>query len=165
LIKFNGKDREMKTRIFALALLGLLFTAVAMAVDDPFIGTWKLNLVKSQYPSGLALKSETVRNEAKENGIRQVFEGIGADGKPFRSEYVGIFDGKDYPITGYSLANTMAYTRIDANTLDILEKKDGKVVRQDRLVISKNGKMCTVTEKGKDSKGQDVTVIEVYDRQ
>ena len=155
----------MRNRMLLMAAIMFSLVTLAIAADDPFVGTWKLNLAKSKYPPELALKSETVRNEAKGNGIRQVFEGIDADGKPFRCEYIGKIDGKDYPITGYALANTMAYTRIDTNTLDIVEKQDGKIVRQDRLVISKNGKTSTVTERGKDSKGREVIVIEAYDKQ
>ena len=34
----------MKTRLFLFAVLVLALATVAMAADDPFVGTWKLNV-------------------------------------------------------------------------------------------------------------------------
>ncbi len=126
---------------------------------------WERNLAKSKYPSGQAPKSETVKNEVQPNGISQIFDGIGPDGKPYHLETSFKYDGKDYPITGDPALDTTAYTRVDENTIDIVEKKAGKVVSNDRLVFSKDGKTATVTEKQKDAKGQPVTVVAVYDKQ
>jgi hypothetical protein len=71
-------------------------------------------------------------------------------------------DGKDYPD---SRGDTAVYTRIDANTLEYVEKKDGKEVWRGRVVISKDGKTETETIRAKDAKGQAVTIVMVSERQ
>jgi len=142
------------------AILVLALATVAMAADS-LVGTWKLNLAKSKYSPGMAPKSQTVKNEAQENGIKQVFDGIGPDGKAFRLEYAGKYDGKDYPMKGDSTIDSMAYTKIEVNTIEIVQKQGPKVVGKARCVISKDGKTATVTY----SQGQNGGSTEVWDKQ
>jgi hypothetical protein len=134
----------MKIRLFVFAALSLALAAAAMAAD-PLAGTWKLNPVKSRFPAGQAPKSETVKNEAIENGLRQTFEGINADGSAFRVEFTIKYDGKDYPIKGEPSMDSMAYTKPDANTVSFVQKKGGKVVASGKVVVTKDGRTSTVT--------------------
>jgi len=76
-----------------------------------------------------------------------------------------LFDGKDYPFTGYPEIDTIAINKIDANTFDDVLKKAGKEVSRIREVFSNNGQTMTFTEKAKSSKGQDVNNTYVYDKQ
>jgi hypothetical protein len=61
---------------------------------DPFIGTWKVNAAKSKL-EGLGLKSGVTYCEIMSNGIKSGFEGVNIEGKTFRSEWSGKYDGKD----------------------------------------------------------------------
>ena len=61
--------------------------------------------------------------------------------------------------------DTVAYTKTGANTIIFVRKNGGKEVSSGRIVTSMDGKTVTVTEKGKDSKGQEITMIGVYDKQ
>ena len=55
----------------ALVCVALMATMAFAA--DMSLGTWKLNLAKSKYdPANLAPKSQTVKNEAAPDGVKQV---------------------------------------------------------------------------------------------
>jgi hypothetical protein len=156
----NAKGQE--TRF--IAMFDKQLATAAMAAD-PHVGTWKLNAAKSKYPLTPAPKSQVVIIEARGNGYMYTFDGVDAAGKNFHEEFAPNVDGKDYPVIGDSDANKVSSIRIDANTINHIFKKDGKLVNDARVVISKDGKTSTVTEKRKNSKGQDFTTIEVYEKQ
>ncbi len=96
---------------------------LAMATD-PFVGTWNVNLAKSKL-EGLGLKSGGIYCESLGNGIRSGFEGVDIEGKPFRSEWSGKYDGKDYPLKGNPAIDTSAMKRIDMSTIVGTDKKAG----------------------------------------
>src|SRR6201997_2653638 len=106
----------MRTRAFFLTF-AVLFVAAAicLAADDVQIGTWKLNEAKSKIGAG-APKNTTVVYEAAGDNVKVTVDGVDADGKPSHNEWVGKFDGKDYPLTGDSTSDTRSYKRIDAHT-------------------------------------------------
>jgi hypothetical protein len=156
-----------KYSIVALTLVffTLALATVAMAVD-PFVGTWKLNLAKSKFnPPSSALKSDMVKIEAQDNGLKFTFDRVDVEGKAIHIEEAPKFDGKDYPVKGVTTVDTVSLRRIDANTFEHVEKKDGKEGARVLVVVSKNGRTSTVTSKEKNEKGQDVTSIVFYDKQ
>jgi hypothetical protein len=160
----------MRTRslvIFAILISALVLAlAVVALAEDPHIGTWKLNLAKSKYsPASSAPKSATMIFTAQDNGVKCVSEGVESNGKAYHEEFAPKYDGKDYPYTGSSEVDTIAYTKIDANTLDWVIQKAGKIVGSGQSVISRDGKTRTVTAKGKDAKGQDTTRTSVFEKQ
>jgi steroid delta-isomerase-like uncharacterized protein len=137
----------------------------AMAAD-PFVGTWKMNVAKSKTTDPSAMpKSETAKVEAVDNGLKVTIEGVGADGKAYHFEYSAKYDGKDYPITGYSAADTIAQKKIDPNSYELMAKKAGKEVERWRVAISNDGKTQTLAGKGTNAKGQEYKATFVYDKQ
>ena len=62
--------RLASSLLLLVALLVLLFPAVAHAEPDPAIGNWKLNLGKSKYTPGTAPMNLRVVIEAAGQGIR-----------------------------------------------------------------------------------------------
>jgi hypothetical protein len=155
----------MKTRLVVFAVLVLALAAAALAADDPFVGTWKLNLAKSRFPPGQTPKSETLTNVTQENGLINAFEGLGADGKAYHTEWAGKYDGKDYPHKGDPTIDTAAARRIDAYTLEFVDRKDGKEVGRYQSTVSRDGRTQTITGKWKDAKGKELTAVMVYDKQ
>ena len=151
----------MAAMVFVLAL-----ATVAMAADDPFVGTWKLNLAKSKFnPPSSALKSDMVKIEAQDNGLKFTFDRVDVEGKDIHIEQAPKFDGKDYPVKGAATGSTVSLRRIDANTFEQVEKKDGKEGARVLVVVSKNGRTSTATSKEKNEKGRDITSIILYDKQ
>ena len=141
--------------------LGLLPEAMA---TDPFVGTWKVNLAKSKL-EGLGLKSGAIYCESLGNGIKSGFEGVDIEGKPFRSEWSGKYDGKDYPLKGNPAVDTSGMNKLDMNTIVGTDKKAGKEVARFRYTVSKDGKTLTATGKIMDPKGQEYDVTYVCDKQ
>jgi hypothetical protein len=155
----------MKARAEMLTLT-LCFVGVAASygADDAFMGTWNRNEAKSKISAG-SPKNTTVVYEAAGDSVKVTVDGVDAEGKPTHNEWTGKFDGKDYPVTGDPRADTRAYKRVNAHTLALTDKKDGKVTETGRIVVSPDGKSRTVTTHGIDSKGNEVSNTVVYDKE
>ena len=155
----------MKIRKIALTLV-LCLTAVAgcYAADNPNMGTWKMNEAKSMIPAGLP-KNTTVVYAAAGDQVKVTTDGTAADGKPFQTEWTGNFDGKDYPLSGDPSANTRSYKKINDRTLELTNKKDGKVTTTGRITISADGKTRMLKVNGTGPDGKKFSYSAVYDKQ
>jgi hypothetical protein len=153
----------MKTRSMLLTVL-LCLVAGAMSFASPQMGTWKLNEAKSKIPAG-APKNTTVVYEMVGDNVKVTVDGVDAAGKPAHNEWTGMFDGKDYPLVGDSSADTRAYKKINDHTLELTNKKEGKVTATGKVVVSADGKTRTVTVKATDASGNKVEYTAVYDKQ
>jgi len=58
-----------------------------------------------------------------------------------------------------------AYKQANDHTMELTNKKDGKVIATARIVVSPNGKSCTVSAPGTDAKGKKITSTSVYDKE
>jgi hypothetical protein len=133
---------------------------------DPFVGTWRLNLAKSTYSPGPPPKSTTSTYETAGQGYKVSVKTEPASGPAQQWSYTSNLDGKDSPITGNNPnADTVAAKRIDANTLEIVNKKGGKVMTTQKNVVAPDGKTRTVTTTGTDAQGQKVNNVAVYEKQ
>ena len=149
-----------------LLTLVALFAAVTVciAADDVNMGTWKLNEAKSKFAPGSG-KNTTVVYTAAGDNIKVTVDGVDADGKATHNEWTGKFDGKDYPVTGDSSADTRSYKRVNSHTLDLTNKKGGKVTLTGHIVVAADGKSRTVTTSSTDDKGKKIHNTAVYDKQ
>jgi ABC-type xylose transport system substrate-binding protein len=143
--------------------LGLVGAALCLAADG-FMGTWKLNEAKSKLIPGIS-KNSTVVYAAMGDNVMVTIDGTDAAGKPMHTEWMGKYDGKDYPVTGDSSSDARAVKKIDDHTLTFTVKKGDKVLTTGRIVLSADGKTRTVTTEGTDSSGKKVTGTAVYDKQ
>ncbi len=157
-----------RNSILALALAAFAATASNVSAQSKNIGmgTWKLNLEKSKYsPAGFAPKSLTATFEPAGKGVKLNTEGIGPDGKPAATEYTANYDGKDVPLKGSPVADTVSLKRVNALTTVRTDKKDGKVVQTLTRKIAKDGKSFTVAVKGKTAKGEPINHLLVFEKQ
>ena len=146
----------------ALVLFGLTATAQS---KDPFVGTWHLNVAKSKYNPGPGPKATTSTYETAGKGYKISVKTEPASGAAQEWSYTTNLDGKDSPITGNNPnADTAAAKRIDANTLEIVNKKGGKVMSTQKNVVSADGKTRTVTTTGTDAQGQKINNVAVYEK-
>jgi len=151
--------------ILAAAVLAVAVLATAQS-KDPFVGTWRLNVAKSKYNPGPAPKSVTSTYEAAGQGYKVSVKNEPASGPVQQYSYSTNLDGKDTPVTGNNPnADTVAAKRIDANTLEIVNKKGGKVTTTQRNAVAADGKTRTVTTTGTDAQGQKVSNVTVFERQ
>jgi hypothetical protein len=171
LFKQNLKGEIKMKRILVVVTvvaLTLLVSDVLLAQNNPFIGTWKQNIAKSKYSPGPAPQSQTQTYEAQSNGVKFSSEGTAADGSRMAWSYTANYDGKDNPISGTGAPNgadTIALKRINPNATDATFKKAGKVVGTGRDVVSKDGKVRTITAKGTDANGKAASRVIVLDKQ
>ena len=130
------------------------------------MGTWKLNLAKSTYAAGTAPKSVGFTSAAAGAGIKSTVDVVAADGTVKHWVVTTNYDGKDTPLVGTNVQDeTVARTRVDANTVKMIYKKAGKVASTQTSVISKDGKTVTIASTGTDAKGQTAKSVAVYDKQ
>jgi len=149
-----------------VVVLALAASGVVLAETDAHMGTWKLNIAKSKFAPGPAPKSETRTYEPTADGYKFSGERVDADGSTHPEAFTVKYDGKDYPITGDpSGADTLNVKLIDANHIESTGKKEGKVIGTVKIVVSKDGKVMTMTSKGKNAKGQSINNVLVYDKQ
>jgi hypothetical protein len=154
----------MRTTLW-VCFLAFLALDGSLRAADPFVGTWKLNVAKSKYSEGQAPKTQTRTYEPFEgDGVTLTNETVRADGSHTKWTFSAHYDGKDYPYTGNPGLDTIAMKRIDPYTIDIAQKKAGKVVQTGRIVVSKDGKMLTSATKGTDA-SDPYTNVQVFDRQ
>ena len=154
----------MKARRIGSTLALCLAGAALCLAADGLIGTWKLNEAKSKLAPGTA-KNNTVVYSAMGDQMMVTIDGTDAAGKPTHNEWMGKFDGKDYPVTGDSTSDARSVKKIDDHTLSFAVKKDGKVLFTGTIVLSADGKSRTVTIEGTDASGKKTTATAVYDKQ
>lgn len=159
----------MQQTKFAGFAITMLITVLALFVvttaADQLSGTWKMNAEKSKYSPGPPTKSLTVVVVSDENNYKVEATGTDGEGKPINVQYSAKFDGKDYLATGIANADTVSVKRIDANTVEVMQKKDGKVVMTVTSKVSNDGKTRTSTWRGKNAEGKEVHNVVVFEKQ
>jgi hypothetical protein len=147
--------------LIAAAMCALASLANAQA-PDTLAGTWRLNVAQSKYQTNAPPKSQTTTLRAVEGGLHEIVERVNADGTTTRWEVTARYDGRDYPVKGDPARDTVAMTRVDPNTVDIVNKKAGAVVSRMRIIVAPDGKTRTNTVT--DPSGQKTTAMLFFDR-
>jgi hypothetical protein len=154
--------------VLVFALFAAVVAAPVFAQDNPFLGTWKLNVAKSKFEGAPAPKSLTRTVTADSSGVKYSFAGVAADGNSYAYSFETTYEGKDSPVTGTGTpdgADTIARKRIKAHKVEGTLKKSGKEVGKVVAEVSKDGKISTVTMKGKTTDGKEASTVSIYDKQ
>lgn len=149
-----------------------LVTASLTAQSVPHVGTWQVNLAKSTFDPGPAPESQTRVYEILQDArgpahdmLKVTQTNVLQDGSQSVGQYSARFDGMDYPAIGSAVYDSIALTRVDANTFDATLKRAGKVVQTARNLVSADGKVMTVIVNGADvATGRTFRTIIVLDR-
>jgi len=157
--------------VVALLLGASAPTRAAAQNADPFLGTWQLNLMKSSFPGPPPVRPHVLSFEQNRDGsIVGLFFELDDQGKRTAvAKIVYRYDGKDYQDTdaqtGAPAENSLAFTRVDARTVDVIHKlNQGKLVFKERRSVSADGKTMTFVMTASDATGRTVSVIQVFDR-
>lgn len=152
-----------------LLICGVVLSAAVAGLSgqgrDPRTGTWILNVAKSTYKPGPAPRRQTVRIEPSGQGERVRSDTFNTNGTRVATDYTAAYDGTDYPLKGSPVADAVSLKRIDANTTERFDKKDGHVRLVYRRVVSPDGKTMTVTINGVNAAGQTVSNVVVFEKQ
>ena len=137
----------MKKLLLACALFATSFLS-ALAADNPWIGTWKLDLAKSQFTG------ETFSYSKSANGLMHY-----SDGSTISFDF-GI-DGKEYKS---AFNRTTTWSAAGDNAWDSVTKADGNVLANFHRVLSADGKTLTITATGTRPDGTAFNDVTVYKR-
>ena len=154
----------MTVAVLFMLASGVQFAQVASGAN-PMLGTWTLDPAKSRFSPGPAPKSQTARLEAVDGGIRVVADRIESDGKATHFEWTAKFDGNDYPVTGDPGRDAVSVRKTDPYTLEITNKKAGKVTSMLRAVYAPDGKSRTETTTGTSPQGVKIENVAVWTKQ
>jgi hypothetical protein len=160
-------------RIVAVSLAVVFGSTVLAQLSNSEIGTWKLNVTKSKFHPGTALKSSTLKFEAAGTGVKIAVDQVAADGTARHSKSILNYDGKDNPMelgvardTGNNpFGDIMARTRINATTTELVWKKGGTITTTMINAVSTDGRTLISTITGTNALGQTVLSVAVYDKQ
>jgi hypothetical protein len=160
----------MKRAVFLFAFLAVAVIAAGslLAEDNPFVGTWKLNLAKSKFDPGPAPKSQTRTIVAQGDGAKYSFDGVRADGSGAAYSFETNYDGKDCTVTGAGMpggADAIALKRINSHKVEAILKRGGKEIGKSEAEVSNDGKVATVKSQGKGPDGKAFSNVSVYDKQ
>jgi|SRR5579872_2991085 len=111
---------------------------------SPFTGAWTFHSEWSKLTT-LPPRSWIMRIEATSDAVNEREEIVSSDGVRTVVTIQARFDGKDYPVTGSPLADTIAYTRVDAHHILGIAKKDGYISIRESVATSLEGHILTLT--------------------
>ena len=137
---------SLRAAVLLLALVGM-GASVLCASDPPYVGSWKLNPAKSEFGE------TTVTYEKMADG-QMKFTGDG-------QSYMFKPDGKEYPTPWGS---TSTWKALDANTWEVTNKVETKVVGTATLKLAADGKQLTVDAKNVRASGEASNDVAVYER-
>jgi hypothetical protein len=144
-----------------------IFSAALLAADNPFLGTWKLNVAKSKGTPGTIEKQVTTVFEADGDKIKRTYNAVDADGEKVSMSDSIPWDGKPHKVNGPKGAPpAMVMVKyINERTMDVTVTGNGKVIVSGRSIVSKDGKTMTESFKGEDMKGRKFDNTEVFEKQ
>jgi hypothetical protein len=151
-----------------MSVTAVLIAAVGLQAQsqESLYGTWKMNLAKSKYSPGPAPKSNMAKWEAFQDGVKLTVDTVPVKGETQHWEVSGKFDGRDNPVKGNNPdGDTVAFSKIDASTYQIVQKKGGKTTTTGRIVVAADGRTRITTNTGTDGQGQTISNTMLYEKQ
>jgi hypothetical protein len=147
------------------AVLAVAGVAMAAGAADSVAGTWSLNVAKSTFDPGPALKSQTRTYTVDKDGTTLSVKGVGADGSAMSQQATFKYDGKAYPFTGSADFDAIGLKQVNGSTVKSTLMKAGKKVGTATRTVSGHGKMLTLSSKVTGADGKVHTTVLVFDKQ
>ncbi len=155
----------MYLRMIVVLAAVLSVSAGLRADDDPFIGTWKLNLAKSKFDPGPPPKNIThTYVPFGDDGLKITTVTVNAKGEESKREYTVKFDGKYYPVPNDPGRDEVSSERPNSYRHEGLGRLRGQVNAHWSRQISKDGKTLTITTDGTNPEGKPKHDIRVFDK-
>ena len=150
-------------RLLGFAAVVVVVASGVLAQNNPFVGTWKLNLAKSKFTSPPREEMFTVQMVGDQDQV--TVTGTAAVGSPISMKYEVPDKGGTGKILTGGPYDAVSGKRIDENTYETSLMKDGKEISHHHLVVSKDGKTMTDTAKGTNAQGNPVSGVEIFEKQ
>src|SRR5437016_5635420 len=100
----------MVRRLVSVSALLCILAVGLWAADDPAIGTWKLNSAKSKLTT---VRNQTMKLESAPDGHKVAVDVEDVTGMKNHIESTIKYDGKDYPVQGSPLWDTLSAKHVD----------------------------------------------------
>jgi hypothetical protein len=147
---------------FAIVLM-LMTAPIVHASDDPFIGTWTMDVVASRYSlSEKPLNMVIVMNESPD-GVEYQSVAVQPDGRTVTTKYVADYFGHLALVLGnQGLMAPVSTRKIDSRTVEAAYMRGFKPVAVSRRVLSRNGLVMTITTASVSDSGARHVNVGVY---
>jgi hypothetical protein len=123
--------KKVLSSVFLGALLTIGSTIMAAGSDaDPVLGTWRLNLAKSTFGGGRALKSQIRIYSQSARGITLKMKTVSPDGKETTTQTTFQLNGNDFPSMGNPDFDSLSGIQIDTSTAEFTLKRAGKPISE-----------------------------------
>jgi hypothetical protein len=150
----------------ALTVASMVAGVLLAQAQESLFGTWRMNAAKSSYSPGPMPKNNIAKWGAFQGGVRLTVDVVPAQGETQHYESSGKFDGKDNAVKGNNPdGDTVAFSKIDARTYEVVTKKGGKNTVTARIVVAADGKTRVTTQTGRDGQGRTVNNSMFYEKQ
>ena len=134
-------------------------------MQDPFVGTWTLNVGQSQLdPNYVARAGRVVFERDSDTGYLMKAEGVTEAGESVAERPQRfVLDGQEHAVPDAPGLVAVAH-RPDPNTITAVARMNGAIVGEARYAVSPDGRTLTATATGMGTKGPFQTTA-VFDRQ
>jgi hypothetical protein len=163
----KGDFVNARKHLIAAITLAIVFSCSikAQTANNPALGTWKLDLAKSNYDPGPPPKSQTRIYEATPDGTKTTIRTVTVTGETVISGATTKPDGKTYPYFG-----NPNWDAIIPSTVSELESRSelvrsGKIVGRFSRVLSADHQTMTVHHSLTTPSGGTENDTEIYQRQ
>ena len=142
-----------------LVVVVIAVVLAGQAQAPPWVGTWELDPVQSEYHAGPAAARETMTIVPYVGAYKIAINRTDLGGRTAQTEAIARFDGTDVLAIGFRVPTTRAFTTVDDRTFEIADKVNGLVTLRRRAAVSTDGRTLTLTEHGVDEGGQNVDAV------
>ena len=144
------------SRTTFIALVAILALCAGLAAqDEPFLGSWELNLTRSSITRGAPPRSETIGNVAEPGGFRSTLTSVTERSTGVEIHHYN-FDG-NFHLTEGGDPRELSFKRVDRRTIESDTRRNGQITVNRRFELSEDGKTMTVVANGTSGGGQKYT--------
>jgi hypothetical protein len=118
-----------------------------------FVGTWIANIEKSRRHANHQFQGASLSFDVTGDVVTLIHGGVNAAGKQESGTTVLRADGDDHEVSPLAPGVMVSARWRDANVLETVAKKDGKVVGDGTYEVSGDGRTLTATVAGIDGAG------------
>ena len=153
----------MKFKLFFSLMALVVFAANLRAQNEPFLGSWELNLAKSSITRGAPPQGETIENVPEAGGFKSTLTTVTGRGKGVEIHHY-IFDGAFHQTEGGD-PRELSFKRVDRRNIESDTKRNGQITVNRRFQLSEDGRTMTVIANGTSGGGQKyVNDTRVYEK-
>jgi hypothetical protein len=132
--------------------------------DEAILGTWDLVLEKSKFNPGPGPRAEVRTYVKTPDGILVTVNSTDADNSARTMSYPWQVDGKEHPVTGSKLLDSILLAKVDNLTSEATMKHGDIVIASERREFAADGKTMTIEVRDMSSTDHPISSRAVYQK-